>query len=242
MFPGHGAALSQTWRSKQLEYTWLRTLSGQYRDFWTVTGDALSYSVSALRLPATEAQQSRLLDAYLTLQPFPENLDVLTRLHGSGLVLGTLSNGTARMLDAALASAGMAEMFSYVLSVDRIGRYKTDPAAHREPTRSERRRARSPLSRRTAGMPTGHPGTAIGRSGSIVQAHRWIGSARRRRQPGLRSPISFRSWTDVTLAMNGNEPGQGSERRNGTFRRERCQDLHGYQHGFELRYPTLSLQ
>ena len=131
MFPGRGVALSQAWRSKQLEYTWLRTLSGRYRDFWNVTGDALAYAVAALQLPATGAQQSQLLDAYLSLEPFPENLEVLRQLHRSGLVLGTLSNGTLSMLEAALASAGMRELFTHVLSVDSVRRYKTDPSAYK---------------------------------------------------------------------------------------------------------------
>ena len=131
MYPGRGVALSQAWRSKQLEYTWLRTLSGRYCDFWNVTGDALAYALAALQLPATGAQQSQLLDAYLALEPFPENLEILRQLHRSGLVLGTLSNGTLPMLEAALASAGMRELFTHVLSVDSVRRYKTDPGAYK---------------------------------------------------------------------------------------------------------------
>ena len=130
LFPGHGAALSQAWRSKQLEYTWLRTLSNRYADFWQVTGDALTWATRSLHLPLTAAQHAKLLDAYLRLQPFPENLEVLRGLHASGLVLGTLSNGTATMLEAAIDTAGMHGLFTHVLSVDRIGRYKTDAAVY----------------------------------------------------------------------------------------------------------------
>jgi len=131
LFPGQGAALSQAWRSRQLEYTWLRTLSNRYRDFWQVTGDALTWSAQSLQLPLTPAQHAQLLDAYLHLQPFPENIEVLRRLHASGVVLGTLSNGTAAMLHAAIDSAGMHGLFTHVLSVDSIGRYKTDPGAYK---------------------------------------------------------------------------------------------------------------
>ena len=130
LFPGQGAALSQAWRTRQLEYTWLRTLSNRYRDFWQVTGDALSWAAEALRLPLTSAQHAQLLDAYLHLQPFPENLDVLRSLHASGMVLGTLSNGTPSMLAAAIESAGVSGLFAHVLSVDAIGRYKTDADAY----------------------------------------------------------------------------------------------------------------
>ena len=126
LFPGHGAALSQAWRNKQLEYTWLRTLSERYRDFWHVTGDALSWAAQALHLPLTPAQHAQLLDAYLRLQPFPENLQVLRSLQAGGMILGTLSNGTTAMLDAAIDSAGMSGLFAHVLSVDCVGRYKTD--------------------------------------------------------------------------------------------------------------------
>jgi 2-haloacid dehalogenase len=128
--PGRGAALSQAWRGKQLEYTWLRTLSGRYRDFWHVTGDALAWSAKALDLPLTTAQHAQLLQAYLQLRPFPENLDVLRALKARGTVLGTLSNGTPAMLESAIASAGMTGLFTHVLSIDQVGRYKTDFAAY----------------------------------------------------------------------------------------------------------------
>ena len=130
LFPGQGAALSQAWRSRQLEYTWLRTLSNRYKDFWQVTGDALTWAAQAQRLPLTSAQHGRLLDAYLSLRPFPENLEILHGLRAGGMVLGTLSNGTDSMLHAAIDSAGMGGLFTHVLSVDRIGRYKTDPGAY----------------------------------------------------------------------------------------------------------------
>jgi len=129
LFPGHGAALSQAWRTRQLEYTWLRTLSGRYRDFWQVTGDALTCAAEALHLPLPPARHARLLDAYLRLRPFAENLEVLRQLRADGVILGTLSNGTTAMLEAAIDSAGMRDLFTHVLSVDAVHRYKTDAAA-----------------------------------------------------------------------------------------------------------------
>ena len=129
-FPGQGMALSQAWRSRQLEYTWIRTLSSRYVDFWKVTGDALAWAVESMRLPITSEQNDALLDAYLHLQPFPENLDVLRGLHGAGFILGTLSNGSPAMLESAIDHAGMRELLSHVLSVDTIKRFKTDAAAY----------------------------------------------------------------------------------------------------------------
>ena len=129
-FPGNGSALSHAWRARQLEYTWLRTLSDRYVDFWQVTGDALDWAAESLRLPMTRAQHSALLDAYLHLDPFPENLHVLRTLHAAGIVLGTLSNGSPAMLESALAHSGMRELLAHVLSVDAVRRYKTDPTAY----------------------------------------------------------------------------------------------------------------
>ena len=128
--PGRGAALSQAWRAKQLEYTWLRTLSNRYRDFWQVPADALEWSAAALGLVLSPAQRDAFQNAYLTLKPFPENLGVLEQLARSGYVLGTLSNGTPAMLEAALASAGMRDLLSHVLSVDAVGCFKTDTRAY----------------------------------------------------------------------------------------------------------------
>src|SRR5689334_9116867 len=96
--PGRGAALSAAWRTKQLEYTWLRTMSGHYRDFWDVTGDALEHAAEALGLGLEADDRARLLDAYLRLAPFPENLEVLRDIHRARIVIGTLSNGTPAML------------------------------------------------------------------------------------------------------------------------------------------------
>jgi len=95
-----------------------------------VTGDALAYAVAALKLPATSGQLQSLMDAYRALSPFPENRRVLEALHRSGIVLGTLSNGTIAMLEAALASSGLRGLLSHVLSVDAICRYKTHPDAY----------------------------------------------------------------------------------------------------------------
>lgn len=129
-FAGKGVALSQAWRSRQLEYTWLRTLSNRYADFWHVSADALGWAAESLSLPISAEQSDALLHAYLRLEPFPENLAVLRQLHSAGHVLGTLSNGTPAMLEAALVHARMRELLTHVLSVDTIGRYKTDAAAY----------------------------------------------------------------------------------------------------------------
>src|SRR5499425_3180641 len=93
-------ALSTVWRSKQLEYTWLRSLMGRYEDFWAVTGAALRFAVRRLGLQASEAQLARLLDAYLSLACFPEVAEALRRLEGRPRAI--LSNGSPAMLTAAV--------------------------------------------------------------------------------------------------------------------------------------------
>src|SRR5918911_3935300 len=95
------AALSATWRQKQLEYTWRTTLMGRYVDFWAITESALRYAVRRLDLGADEADLRRLMDAYLSLACFPEVTPALERLEGRPRAI--LSNGAPRMLAAAVA-------------------------------------------------------------------------------------------------------------------------------------------
>src|SRR5439155_1753809 len=96
------AALSATWRQKQLEYTWLRSLMGRYEDFWAVTEAALRHAIRRLGLTASEAQVRRLMDAYLSLACFPHMPSALERLAGRPRAI--LSNGSPRMLEAAVRS------------------------------------------------------------------------------------------------------------------------------------------
>jgi 2-haloacid dehalogenase len=122
------AALSIMWRQKQLEYTWLRSLMGRYEDFWSVTAAALRHAIGRLGLTATDAQAARLLDAYLSLACFPEVKDALTRLEGRPRAV--LSNGSPRMLDAAVASSGIGPLVQHVISVDRVKTYKPSPEVY----------------------------------------------------------------------------------------------------------------
>ena len=122
------AELSATWRQKQLEYTWLRALMGRYEDFWAVTGAALRYAIRRLGLTATEAQIARLLEAYLSLAPFPEAQAALNRLEGQPRAI--LSNGSPRMLAAAVASSGLGPLLQHVISVDAVKTYKPSPQVY----------------------------------------------------------------------------------------------------------------
>ena len=120
--------LSVVWRQKQLEYTWLRSLMGRYEDFWIVTEAALRHAIRRLALTASEAQIRRLMDAYLSLACFPEVASALTRLHPRPRAI--LSNGSPRMLQAAVASSGLAGHLQHVLSVDAVKIYKPAPSVY----------------------------------------------------------------------------------------------------------------
>ena len=128
LFPGNGAALSQLWRAKQLEYSWLRTLMGSYENFWNITEDALVFSCRTLKLSFDEEQRKQLMQVYLTLPAFPEVKLALEKL--SNLPLSILSNGTLNMLSPLVAANKMAHIFKNIFSVDALQMYKPRPEVY----------------------------------------------------------------------------------------------------------------
>ncbi len=121
-------ALSNLWRQKQLEYTWLRTLMGRYEDFWAVTEAALRFALHRLGIAAGDEAVRRLMEAYLSLATFPDVPGALSAM--AGTPLGILSNGSPRMLEAAVRSSGLPGAFRHVLSVDSVKAYKPSPAVY----------------------------------------------------------------------------------------------------------------
>ncbi len=128
----HAAALgpdatrfSETWRTKQLEYTWVRSLAGRYRDFWSLTEESLDYCFSAFP-SADRALRPKLLEAYRRLDCYREVPELIRALKREGKQLAILSNGTPEMLRAAVAAVGLEGSFDAILSVDTLGVYKTD--------------------------------------------------------------------------------------------------------------------
>lgn len=115
--------LAEEWRRKQLEYTWLRSLSGPYADFRTITAEALDWALAAQNI-TDPALHGRLMSLYDRLDAFPEVPDTLRRLKESGLRLAILSNGTPGMLASATEAAGLTGLLQAVLSVDPIRIYK----------------------------------------------------------------------------------------------------------------------
>lgn len=123
-FPGKGVQLSQLWRTKQLEYTWLRSLMQRYVPFSTVTREALAYSCAALSLDPREHMEG-LMAEYLRLAPFPEVPHALERLAFKRAIL---SNGSPDMLDPLVRNSGL--RFEAVLSVDELKAYKPAPQVY----------------------------------------------------------------------------------------------------------------
>ena len=122
-------AVSQTWRTKQLEYTWLRSLMGQYVDFWQITGDALDFALDTHAVD-DRVLRDRLMSSYLELDAYPEVKDVLGRLKGAGVKCAILSNGTPDMLAAAVRNADIGDLLDGVLSADDVGIFKPHPSVY----------------------------------------------------------------------------------------------------------------
>ncbi|MFO1119465.1 MAG: haloacid dehalogenase type II [Rhodospirillales bacterium] len=122
-------ALSSLWRTKQLEYTWLRSLRGDFANFWHVTGEALDYAMAALGL-SDAVLRSRLMELYFALRAYPEVPGVLRSLKAAGLRTGILSNGSVSMLVAALQSARLQDLLTETISVDAAGIYKPHPSVY----------------------------------------------------------------------------------------------------------------
>jgi 2-haloacid dehalogenase len=121
--------LTALWRDKQLQYTWLRAVQGRHADFWQVTCDALDFALETLALDKP-GLRDRLVNLYLTLEPFPEVPDVLQRLKASGLRTAILSNGSPMMLDAVVRASRLSTLIDAVLSVEAVGVYKPHPRVY----------------------------------------------------------------------------------------------------------------
>jgi 2-haloacid dehalogenase len=123
--------ISQEWRQKQLEYTWVRSLTGpaHHRDFWRITQDALDFVAARHRItdPATRAA---LLESYRRLAAYPDAVPVLRRLREQGVRTAILSNGDPGMLGDAVRAAGLDALLDAVLSVEAAGVFKPDPRVY----------------------------------------------------------------------------------------------------------------
>jgi 2-haloacid dehalogenase len=130
LFPNKGADLSNVWRTRQFEYTWLRSVSQRYADFWKVTEEALVFAANLLKLDLSADKRAQLMEACLALKAYPDVRPALESLKHAGIRLAFLSNMTLKMLDAAIKSSGLEDMFEFLLSTDKVQTYKPDPRAY----------------------------------------------------------------------------------------------------------------
>ena len=128
-FPGHGAAITTLWRTKQLEYSWQRSLMERYVDFWQVTQEGLQYACRTLGLSLTAEKTGHIMQSYLMLEPYPETKAALAQLQNWPLAI--LSNGSPSMLEALVSYNGLSDKFTHVISVDEARIYKPHPAVYR---------------------------------------------------------------------------------------------------------------
>jgi len=128
MFPGKGKELSQLWRSKQIEYMFLRTIMGRYIPHDQNTEAGLKYSMKYLKLPGGESERKALMAAYEKLSPFDDARQTLPKL--SGIKKAILSVGTQSLLSNLVGNAGIASQFDALLSVDEVKVYKPHPRTY----------------------------------------------------------------------------------------------------------------
>jgi 2-haloacid dehalogenase len=127
-FPGYGEIITQIWRLKQLEYTWLRSLMDRYEDFSVITRDSLTYTLTVLGLKPTADIFDRIMDKYVDLDLYPDAKQALTGLKGRKLAI--LSNGSTDMLNALVHNTGLDKILDATISVDSKKIFKPSPQAY----------------------------------------------------------------------------------------------------------------
>jgi 2-haloacid dehalogenase len=130
LFPGQGRALSEAWRTRLFEYTWLRTLGGRYVDFWQVTEESLVFAAKASGIDLAADHRDALMQTWLTLKAWPDVAPALKELKAAGIRMAFLANLTETMLDAVVKNAGLEGFFEPHLSTDRVKAFKPDPRAY----------------------------------------------------------------------------------------------------------------
>ncbi len=127
-FPGYGEIITQIWRMKQLEYTWLRSLMQRYQDFSAITGESLAYTLRCLGLNNDPAVFARIMDKYVHLDPYPDAIGALAGLKGRKLAI--LSNGSSDMLNTLVANTGLDRLLDATISIDSRKIFKPSPKAY----------------------------------------------------------------------------------------------------------------
>ena len=127
-FPGYGDLITQIWRIKQLEYSWLRSLMRRYQDFSVITRESLAYTLRCLGLKNDAATFERIMDKYLHLDLYPDAMAALAGLRGRKLAI--LSNGSTDMLNALVQNSGLDRVLDATISIDSQKIFKPAPQAY----------------------------------------------------------------------------------------------------------------
>ncbi|WP_347550984.1 haloacid dehalogenase type II [Pseudalkalibacillus hwajinpoensis] len=130
LFPNKGDQINQTWRQKQLEYSYLRQMMGKYRPFSEVTRDALRFAVANAGAELNQENEESLLEAYKKLAVYDEVPGVLKDLKEKGMTLAIFSNGSHDMLDSLVKQSPLADYLDHIISADDIKQYKPTPASY----------------------------------------------------------------------------------------------------------------
>jgi 2-haloacid dehalogenase len=129
-FPGKGREFTRAWQSRQFDYAFLRTITGEFRDFFQVTGDALDYTAEAMNLTLSPEARTRLLNAYLMLTPWPDAASGLRELRNAGVKIITIANFSSEMLRKNADRSGITDLFDELLSTEVNQTYKPDAKAY----------------------------------------------------------------------------------------------------------------
>lgn len=165
------------WRAKQLEYSWLRAVTGDYCDFWQVTEDGLDWALERAGLE-DDGLRDALLGLYWRLEAYPEVPAMLARLGAAGLTCAILSNGSPRMLAAAVASAGLEPYLDDVLSVEAVGNFKPDARVY------------DMVGERFGGPPRGGAVRVLERLGRVCGRGLWLRHAVGQSRATARRPLA----------------------------------------------------
>lgn len=130
LFPGRGSELTNAWRTRQFEYTWLRTVMNDYADFRQVSEEALTFATKLLKLELSQEKKDRIMDSFYQIKAWPDVLPTLKKLNESGIRLALLSNFTSEMLYTATRNSGLDAYLEAPLSTDLVKAYKPDPRAY----------------------------------------------------------------------------------------------------------------
>jgi len=129
-FPGKGQEIFSTWRLRQFEYCWLRTLNKNYADFQQITEEALVFACKSAKVDLEASARAKLMDAAFRFKPWPDSVAALKTMRNAGIRLAYVSNLTPEILVTLSDAAGITDLFEHRLSTDLVKAFKPDPRAY----------------------------------------------------------------------------------------------------------------